>query len=241
MATAGRRRSSSARSRSSRRWTASSMRRGPLCGSVREILPELQARIDANSTSDRGVPGRDPRRGPRGCRGAAPPGRARPWPSPRRAVLPAHRSSGSSRTSSRRGALSRMRTLRGARPEPLRRGRSLVAVSWRTARAKVLAHQGQHEEAVAIAEDAATWRLDGGTRGLRADALTELGRVLVMVGRRESSSAPGGRPWACTRRKAIRSAACSSQSSLPIRRRPAAAVPRPASPYGAVCTHVVDM
>ena len=63
-------------------------------------------------------------------------------------------------------------------------------ISWRTARAKVLAHAGATEEAVALAQQAVAMAGEGEDVGLKADALTELGRVLAMAGHRESSGPP---------------------------------------------------
>ena len=63
-------------------------------------------------------------------------------------------------------------------------------ISWRTARAKVLAHAGAAEEAVALAQQAVALSGEGEDVGLKADALTELGRVLAMAGHRESSGPP---------------------------------------------------
>ncbi len=71
-------------------------------------------------------------------------------------------------------------------------------VSWRTARAKVLAHGGSVEEAIAMAQTAVDLAADSGDIEMRADALTELGRVFAIAGRRNSQGLPGGRPWSST-------------------------------------------
>jgi tetratricopeptide (TPR) repeat protein len=63
-------------------------------------------------------------------------------------------------------------------------------VAWRTARAKVLANTGQPDEAVALAERAVALASEGEDVQVRGDALTELGRVLALVGRQESSGPP---------------------------------------------------
>ena len=63
-------------------------------------------------------------------------------------------------------------------------------VAWRTARAKVLAGLGEEEAAVALADEAVALSVDGEDIELRADALTEQGRVRIAVGRRESSGPP---------------------------------------------------
>ncbi len=65
-------------------------------------------------------------------------------------------------------------------------------VSWRTARAKVLAHRGGSlDDAIAMAQGAVDLATDSGDIEMRADALTELGRVYTIAGRRESA----GPPW----------------------------------------------
>jgi tetratricopeptide (TPR) repeat protein len=63
-------------------------------------------------------------------------------------------------------------------------------ISWRTAKAKVLAHDGRHDEAVAMAEEAASLAAEGEDLEVKADALTELGRVYSLTGRHESSGPP---------------------------------------------------
>jgi tetratricopeptide (TPR) repeat protein len=63
-------------------------------------------------------------------------------------------------------------------------------ISWRTGQAKVLANAGAADEAVALAEEAVRLASEGEDVGLKADALTELGRVLSMVDRPESSGPP---------------------------------------------------
>jgi class 3 adenylate cyclase/tetratricopeptide (TPR) repeat protein len=63
-------------------------------------------------------------------------------------------------------------------------------ISWRTARAKVLAHRGEHGEAVALAQEAVRLASEGEDVEVKADSLMELGRVFSMIGRRESSGPP---------------------------------------------------
>ena len=63
-------------------------------------------------------------------------------------------------------------------------------IKWRTARAKVLAHRGMAAEALAVAEEAVALASDGEDVEAHADALLDLGRVLRMLGRDEPSEAP---------------------------------------------------
>jgi ATP/maltotriose-dependent transcriptional regulator MalT len=63
-------------------------------------------------------------------------------------------------------------------------------VAWRTARAKVLAGLGDGDGALALADEAVALSIDGEDIELRADALTEQGRVRIAVGHRESSGPP---------------------------------------------------
>ena len=202
-ATAARRRSSSVPWRSSRRWTASSTRPASLCERVRGILTELQARIDANSTSIEASRGRDPGRRPRGRRGDAPARRRGP------------RRRSTSSTSARRspGILANVLALRGtfadaeryaALAESLSDEEDLEAqIAWRTARAKVLAHTGAAEEAVALAQQAVDLASEGEdlpAQGRRAHGARPGSGVVGQPGIVRAPLAGG--PEHCTKRRA---------------------------------------
>ena len=79
-------------------------------------------------------------------------------------------------------------------------------VSWRTARAKVLGHRGDVDEAIAMAQTAVDLAADSGDIEMRADALTELGRVFAIAGRRESAGPPWREALELYERKADRAA-----------------------------------
>ena len=63
-------------------------------------------------------------------------------------------------------------------------------IAWRTARAKVLANTGRPRRPSRLPSRRSPSPVEGEDVQLKADALTELGRVLAMVGHRESSGPP---------------------------------------------------
>jgi tetratricopeptide (TPR) repeat protein len=160
-----------------------------ICERVRGILTELQARIDANSTS---------------IEASAVEIRAGDLEAAESMLRRDEEALGELDEqyfrSSIAGILANVVALRGkyaeaeryaALAEQLADEEDLdTHVAWRTARAKVLASTGRPEEAVTLAEEAVALASDGEDLPLKASALTELGRVLVMVGRPESAGPP---------------------------------------------------
>jgi class 3 adenylate cyclase/tetratricopeptide (TPR) repeat protein len=160
-----------------------------ICERVRGILIELQARIDANSTSIEAS-----RVEMRAGDLAAAEAMLRRDDEALAALDEQYFRSSIS------GILANVLALRGsfaeaeryaALAESLADDEDIEAqIAWRTARAKVLANTGMREEAIALAEQAVSLAAEGEDVQVRADALTELGRVFVAVGRRESSGPP---------------------------------------------------
>ena len=190
-----------------------------ICERVRGILTELQARIDANSTS---------------IEASAVEIRAGDLEAAESMLRRDEEALGELDEqyfrSSIAGILANVVALRGkyaeaeryaALAEQLADEEDLdTHVAWRTARAKVLAATGRAEEAVALAQEAVGLASDGEDLPLKASALTELGRVLVAVGRPESAGPPLREALSMYEGKGDNRRRLASPSCCPTPRRP---------------------
>ena len=94
----------------------------------------------------------------------------------------------------------------------------VTQVVWRSARAVVLAHRGEHGPAESLAEEAAALSADTDFLDLRASALAGLAEVLVLAGRDDDAAIAAERATATYERKGNLAAARRAAAIVPARK-----------------------